>query len=250
MRYRLVERVDRVLVIVPAWNEESLIAKTVETILDLDFRLDVLVVDDGSTDQTSGIARDAGATVITLPFNLGVGGAMRTGYTYAQRNGYSRAIQVDADGQHDPADIPRVLAGLVDADISVGSRFAAGGQYPVRGPRRWAMRILAATLSRLASTTLTDVTSGFRAANERAIAQYCTYYPTEYLGDTVDSLVAALHSGLSVTEVPTTFRQRQAGKPSSGPISASLYLIRSAFALLLAVVGRRAVGRSPDRNAQ
>ena len=132
---------------------------------------------------------------VTLPFNLGVGGAMKTGFTYAQRHGYARAIQVDADGQHNPADIARVLAGLEPADIAIGARFAEVGDYEVRGPRRWAMVFLAAVVSRVAKTTLTDVTSGFRAANARAIDQYVRYYPAEYLGDTIDSLVEAAPCG-------------------------------------------------------
>lgn len=166
----------RVLVIVPAWNEEHNVGNTVREIrAATDF--DVVVVDDGSTDHTADRAASAGATVLRLPFNLGVGGAMRTGFVYAQRLGYQSAIQVDADGQHNPSDIARVLSGLADADISIGARFADVGAYTVRGPRRWAMRFLATTLSRVARTRLTDVTSGFRAANRRAIDQYVQYYP-------------------------------------------------------------------------
>jgi glycosyltransferase involved in cell wall biosynthesis len=239
---------DRVLVIVPAWNEASSVGQTVQRIRAADPSFDVVVVNDGSTDDTEAVAIEAGATVLSLPFNLGVGGAMRTGYIFALRNGYRRAIQVDADGQHDPADIARVVAGLEHADIAIGARFAAVGTYTVRGPRRWAMIVLAKTLSRLAGTRLTDVTSGFRAANERAIVQYTRYYPAEYLGDTVDSLVAALHSGLTVTQVPVAIQPRQSGRPSNGAISATLYLIRAAFALGLALVGRRAVKRAADRS--
>src|SRR5690606_24896104 len=102
-----------------------------------------LVVDDGSVDATAQVARDAGATVIELPFNLGVGGAMRAGFRFARDNGYAVVVQVDADGQHDPRDIPTLLARLDDADIVIGSRFAGAGDYDARGPRRWAMRVLA-----------------------------------------------------------------------------------------------------------
>ncbi|MBW1639927.1 glycosyltransferase family 2 protein [Microbacterium resistens] len=227
---------DRVLVIVPAWNEARNVGNTVTEIRMADPSYDVVVVDDGSRDGTADVARAAGATVISLPFNLGVGGAMRTGFTYAHRHGYRRAIQVDADGQHNPADIARVLAGLEDADISIGARFAEVGDYSVRGPRRWAMLFLAGTLSRVAKTRLTDVTSGFRAANQRAIEQYIAYYPAEYLGDTIDSLVAACHAGLVVTQVPVAMRPRAHGNPSQGPIGASVYLLRSVFALALALM--------------
>jgi glycosyltransferase involved in cell wall biosynthesis len=227
---------DRVLVIVPAWNEERNVGRTVSEIIEADAAYDVVVVDDGSADATARVARDAGAIVLPLPFNLGVGGAMKTGFTYAQRHGYARAIQVDADGQHNPADIARVLAGLEKADIAIGARFADVGDYAVRGPRRWAMVFLAAVVSRVARTTLTDVTSGFRAANARAIRQYVRYYPAEYLGDTIDSLVEAVHAGLSVTQVPVAMRPRLHGRPSQHPLGATVYLLRSVFALSLALM--------------
>lgn len=227
---------ERTLVIVPAWNEARNVGNTVREILGAVEGMDVVVVDDGSTDNTSAVARDAGATVLRLPFNMGVGGAMRTGFTYAQRRGYSRAIQVDADGQHDPSDIVRVLDGLEHADISIGARFADTGDYEVRGPRRWAMRFLAVVLSRVARTTLTDVTSGFRAGNRRAIDAYVHYYPAEYLGDTIDSLVNAVHVGLTVTQVPVAMRSRVHGRPSQNPFGAAKYLLRSVFALSLALL--------------
>lgn len=225
----------RVLVIVPAWNEESNVGLTIREIRAADPAYDVVVVDDGSTDETVAVAKEAGAVVLQLPFNLGVGGAMKTGYTYAQRHGYKSAIQVDADGQHNPADIARVVAGLRDADISIGARFAEVGEYQAKGPRRWAMSFLAAVVSRVARARLTDVTSGFRAGNEVAIAQYVRYYPAEYLGDTIDSLVAAAHSGLTVTQVPVAMRPRMSGRPSQGPIGSTIYLFRSVFALGLAL---------------
>lgn len=227
---------DRVLVIVPAWNEARNVGHTVTEIRQASPSYDVVVVDDGSGDETPEVARSAGATVISLPFNLGVGGAMRTGFTYAHRHGYRRVIQVDADGQHNPSDIARVLEGLEHADISIGARFAEVGDYSVRGPRKWAMLFLARTVSRVAKARLTDVTSGFRAANERALAQYIAYYPAEYLGDTIDSLVAACHAGLVVTQVPVAMRPRAHGNPSQGPIGAAVYLLRSVFALALALL--------------
>ncbi|SDH48432.1 glycosyltransferase family 2 protein [Microbacterium pygmaeum] len=227
---------ERILVIVPAWNEAANVGTTIREILACDEPYDVVVVDDGSTDQTGAQARAAGARVLPLAFNIGVGGAMRTGFTYAQRHGYQYAIQVDADGQHNPEDIARVLDGLATADISIGARFADVGDYAVGGPRRWAMIFLASVVSRVARTRLTDVTSGFRAANRRAIDQYVRYYPAEYLGDTVDSLVSALHAGLTVVQVPVAMRERVHGKPSQNPLGASVYLLRSVFALSLALL--------------
>ncbi len=236
---------ERTLVIVPAWNEARNVGNTVREILDQFDDCDVVVVDDGSSDGTAEVAREAGARVLILPFNMGVGGAMRTGFTYAQRHGYAQAIQVDADGQHNPRDIPRILEGLQRADISIGARFADVGDYVARGPRRWAMVFLAAVLTRVAKTRLTDVTSGFRAANERAIDQYVRYYPAEYLGDTIDSLVSAIHSGLTVTQVPVAMRERMHGQPSQNPLASTLYLLRSVFALSLSLMrGARRPGEA------
>lgn len=237
-------RGDRVLVIVPAWNEVDSVGRTVTEVRAASDAYDVVVIDDGSSDGTAIAARAAGATVLPLPFNLGVGGAMKTGFTYAQREGYTRAIQVDADGQHNPADIARVIAGLEDADIAIGARFDGVGDYVARGPRRWAMVFLASVVSRVARTRLTDVTSGFRAANERAIDQYVRYYPAEYLGDTIDSLVEAIHTGLSVTQVPVAMRARELGRPSQNPFGSTVYLLRSVFALTLALM-RGALRRRP-----
>ncbi|MET4588868.1 glycosyltransferase family 2 protein [Arthrobacter sp. 754] len=228
-----------VLVIMPAWNEAATVANTISEILQANNGYHVLVVNDGSTDSTSARARTAGATVIDLPFNMGVGGAMRTGFKYAQRHGYSRVVQVDADGQHNPKDIDAVLSGLERADISIGARFTEKGNYKVSGARRLAMIFLASVVSKLARTRLSDVTSGFRAANSKAIIQYLDHYPAEYLGDTIDSLVVAIKSGCRVTQVPVEMRVRQGGRPSHNPFQASIYLLRSVFALLFALTRKR-----------
>ncbi|WP_434621554.1 glycosyltransferase family 2 protein [Arthrobacter sp. A5] len=229
----------RALVIMPAWNEAESVGSTVAEVLAVSNHYDVLVVNDGSSDDTAAIATRAGATVLNLPFNLGVGGAMRAGFKYARRLGYHQVIQVDSDGQHDPTNIAEVLAGLDRADISIGARFAERGDYAVKGPRKWAMQFLASVISSLAKTRLTDVTSGFRAANDRAISQYLDHYPAEYLGDTIDSLVVAVRSGCTVTQVPVEMRPRQGGKPSHNPVKAAMYLGRSVFALLFALTRRR-----------
>lgn len=232
------ERSDT-LVIMPAWNESEAIGNTVTEVFEYGPRCDVLVVDDGSKDNTAQVARMAGATVVVLPFNMGVGGAMRTGFKYAKAHGYSQVIQVDADGQHDPRDIKAVLDGLRDTDIVIGARFADKGSYSVRGPRKWAMNVLAWTISRIARTKLTDVTSGFRAANAKAIRQYIDHYPAEYLGDTIDSLVVAIRSGCTVRQVGVSMRERQGGTPSHDPLKAAIYLGRSALALLFALTRKK-----------
>ncbi|ABY23345.1 glycosyltransferase [Renibacterium salmoninarum ATCC 33209] len=225
----------RILVITPAWNEGETVGHTVTEIYSIDKGYDVLVVDDGSKDNTAIAAEAAGAMVLKLPFNMGVGGAMRAGFKFAQRFNYDAAIQVDADGQHNPRDIEAVISGLDSADISIGARFADKGDYKVSGPRQWAMIFLAKVISSIARTRLTDVTSGFRAANRRAIAQYIDHYPAEYLGDTIDSLVVAIKSGCRVTQVSVAMRPRQGGTPSHNPVKSAIYLLRSIFALLFAV---------------
>ena len=228
----------RVLVIVPAYNEQASVGRTVAELRQAQDDLDVLVVDDGSSDYTAVVAREAGALVCQLPYNLGVGGAMRAGYRYALRHGYDVAVQVDGDGQHDPTYLEPLLQALDSADVVVGARFAGEGDYRARGPRRWAMRMLAFTLSRLAGSRLTDVTSGFRAADRRAIALFADHYPAEYLGDTVESLVIALRSGCTVRQVPVSMRVRAGGQASQTALKASIYLVRAVVALGLALVRR------------
>lgn len=227
------------LVIIPAWNEEAIIGSTIHEVQEHAPQCDVLVVSDGSTDRTAQVASDCGAQVLILPFNLGVGGAMRAGFRYAERHHYTQVVQVDADGQHDPRDIQHVLDGLAHADICIGARFAERGSYQVSGPRKWSMQFLAAVVSRVARTKLTDVTSGFRAANAKAIAQYLDHYPAEYLGDTIDSLVVAARSGCKVIQVPVEMRVRQGGTPSHNPFKSSIYLARSILALFLALTRKR-----------
>lgn len=198
---------------------------------------DVLVVNDGSTDRTGAVARGAGAIVLDLPVNLGVGGAMRAGFKYALRQGYARAVQHDADGQHDPEAIERVLQAMDDqqADIVIGARFAGVHGYQVRGPRRWAMSVLSIVLSVVARTRLTDTTSGFKACNEVAIRLFASNYPAEYLGDTVESIVIGARAGLKIRQVGVSMRERIAGRPSHSPLRAGVFLFRALLALAVAL---------------
>lgn len=227
----------RVLIIVPAWNEAGSIREVIGEIRGELPGVDVLVVDDGSTDETSALAAAAGAMVATLPYNLGVGGAMRTGFRFAKQYGYDVAIQVDADGQHDPRFVPKLVDALDGgADLVIGSRFAGVGEYRARGPRRWAMTMLSAVLSRLAGTRLTDTTSGFKAVNRSLIELFARWYPAEYLGDTIEALVRVARSGRKITQVPVAMRERMAGSPSASPLRATMYLFRAFMVLLLAVI--------------
>lgn len=224
------------LVVMPALNEEASVGDVVREVASKLPGVAILVVDDGSTDRTSEIAREAGALVATLPFNLGVGGAMRTGFKYALDNGFHNVVQIDSDGQHDPEAVPRLLAGLADADLVLGARFAGEGDYRVRGPRHWAMVILAGVLSRTARTRLTDTTSGYRASGPRAVRLFAEHYPAEYLGDTIEALVIATRAGYTVRQVPVAMRARSGGVPSHHPLKAAAYLGRALLALLFAFV--------------
>ncbi|MFJ6197484.1 glycosyltransferase family 2 protein [Micromonospora sp. NPDC092111] len=228
----------RVLIIIPALNESGSIADVVGEVRGELPGVDVLVVDDGSTDRTAAVAAAAGARVAKLPYNLGVGGAMRLGYRYARDNGYDVAIQIDADGQHDPRYVPKLVDLLDDNDLVIGARFAGEGDYTVRGPRRWAMVMLSGVLSRVAKTKLTDTTSGFRAANRRVIEMFAGWYPAEYLGDTVETLVHTARRGYRIRQVPVAMRKRMAGTPSHSPAKAMIYLGRAFAVLTLALIRR------------
>lgn len=220
------------LVAIPAWNEEGSIADVISKVRHHQPHVDILVVDDGSTDRTAEVAASAGAHVVSLPFNVGVGGAMRTAFLHAHRRGYTALVQVDADGQHDPADLDRLVAGLTSADIVVGTRFHPESMYFVGGPRRWAMVMLSKALSRMNRGMISDPTSGFRAAGPRAIELFAVEYPAEYLGDTVGSLAIAIRRGLSIHETPVTMYFRQVGRPSKNALWSALYLGRATLAIL------------------
>jgi len=224
-----------ILIVMPAFNEEEAVGDVVREVLTVLPGVNCLVVSDGATDGTAHVARSAGATVLTLPFNLGVGGAMRLGFKYAVENGFQYVVQLDSDGQHDPSCVPDLIAKLDLADIVIGARFAGAGDYEVRGPRKWAMKALSASISRIARTPLTDVTSGFKAAGPRAVSLFSVHYPAEYLGDTIESLVLASRAGCSVVQVPVAMRPRAGGVPSHNPLKSAVYLGRAAMALVIAL---------------
>ena len=232
-----------VLIAIPAWNEQGSIATVIAKVREHLPQAGILVVNDGSTDSTASVATAAGATVVSLPFNVGVGGAMRTAFLYAQRHGFQALVQVDADGQHDPADLNRLIEGLSDADIVVGTRFHPESMYFVGGPRRWAMVLLSRALSRMAKSPISDPTSGFRSAGPRAIALFAVQYPAEYLGDTVGSLSIAIREHLTIREAPVTMYYRAIGRPSKNALWSALYLGRATLALIATLLQRSAPGR-------
>ena len=225
--------------VVPAFNEAKNIAYVLKELNEFQPELSVVVIDDGSTDDTYEVAKSAAVTVLKLPFNLGVGAAMRLGFKYAQRNKYFAVVQVDADGQHVPKQIDDLLVQLTSFDVVVGSRFADGASsFQVSSSRKLVMKFLARSLSSITKTKLTDVTSGFRASGPRAIALFADKYPPEYLGDTIESLVIAHRHGLAITEVPTTIRHRLTGTSSQTSLKALIYTIRATTVLGLSLLHR------------
>lgn len=228
---------ERVLVIIPAWNEEETLGDVLDEVAAELPHVDVLVVDDGSTDRTYEVARSKGVRVLQLPVNLGVGGAMRAGYKFAVRNQYGYTVQLDADGQHPPAEVVAIFDALAasGSDVMIGARFAGTGEYEASGPRRWAMKLLSGILSRVTRAKLTDTTSGFKASGPRAVGLFARTYPAEYLGDTVEALVIAARAGLKVEQVGVTMRPRAGGRPSHSPLKAAVFLVRAMLALCVAL---------------
>ena len=221
----------RVLAIVPAFNEAHSVASVVTEILELGF-VDALVVNDGSEDETSRIAREAGARVLDLPFNLGIGGAVQAGYLYALRNGYDVAVQVDGDGQHDATEIPKLLEPLAngEADLVLGSRSLGPPSYRMPTSRRFGMRVFSGTVSTITGQKLFDTTSGFRAAGEEAIAYLAEHYPRDY--PEVEALVLLRRAGFRILEVSCNFRERTGGQSSITPLRSIYYMIKVHLAII------------------
>jgi glycosyltransferase involved in cell wall biosynthesis len=200
---------------------------------------DVVVVDDGSTDATAAVARAAGVVVLTLPFNLGIGGALRTGFRYAVEQGYDAGVQLDADGQHDPTMIPVLLEALDEADFVVGSRFAQTSSYDVGRTRRGAMHLLRFTMRLLSGRTFTDTSSGFRAFGRPVLEYFARSYPSEYM-ESVEALLAANYEGFRIAEVPVEMHQRAGGSPSAVRFKLIYHYVRVVFTMLTRASRRRA----------
>ena len=232
----------RTLVVVPAYDEADALPHTLtELVPSLDDAV-VLVVDDGSHDDTASVARSHGVATLRLPFNLGVGAAVRAGLRYAVERGFSRVVVVDADGQHDPQEVKALLAALDEgADMAVGSRFAsAGAPYEVSRLRRRAMGLLHWIVRLSTGHRFTDTTSGFRAFDRPVVELLARRYPIEYLADTVEVLIMVCKAGYRVVEVPTPMRPRAAGAPSTRRL-------RLVFNYLRLLVGILASASRPRR---
>jgi glycosyltransferase involved in cell wall biosynthesis len=223
----------KILVIVPAYNEEKSLPGV---LLDLESQtkdMDVLIVDDGSQDATPHLLEIRKANAMRLPFNLGIGGAMQAGYLYADRQGYDIAIQFDGDGQHMASEVAKLLRPLLadSADLVVGSRFLAPGDYNATVLRKLGMQIFSFLLSRILGTRVTDTTSGFRAANRRVIEYFSRHYPEDY--PEVETLVLLHKNGFRMLEVPVAMRGRTEGRSSITPIRSVYYMVKVILAVLV-----------------
>ncbi len=236
----------RTIAIIPAFNEEEALPGVLAELRQAVPDIDVVVISDGSRDRTAEVARAAGVNVVELPYNLGIGGALQTGFRFALRGGWARAVQVDADGQHDPGQIARLLDALdAGADLVIGTRFAAeGGAYRVGRTRERAMGAMRVAVRMLSGRRFTDTSSGFRAFDADVIAFFADTYPSEYM-DSVEALLLALREGFSVVETPVTMRERQAGRASNRNLRLVYHFIRLAV-VMVSGAGRH---RAPVREA-
>jgi glycosyltransferase involved in cell wall biosynthesis len=231
----------RRLAIVPALNEAGSIESVIREIRAEDLDFEVLVVDDGSSDATAALAEAAGAQVMRLPFNLGIGGAVQTGLQYAREHDFGIAVQIDADGQHDPSQLPQLLAPLVaeEADVVVGSRFLGERNYKAPLVRRIGIRVFAAIVSAVVGQPLTDTSSSFRAFGRRAIAYFARDYPHGFV-ESVEATVIAARCGLRLKEVPVVMRQRVMGQSSLTLPLSIYYSIKVLVAVFVGIFRRNA----------
>jgi glycosyltransferase involved in cell wall biosynthesis len=223
----------KLLIIVPAYNEEESLPGVIRN-LGENFPLsDVLVVNDGSRDATAQTARGMGVKVLDLPFNLGIGGAMQAGYLHAKQNGYEIAVQFDGDGQHVAGEIQKLIRPLAagTADIVIGSRFLVPGEYRASFYRMTGIRIFSFILSRIIGTAVTDSTSGFRAANRRVIEFFARTYPDDY--PEAESLVLLHKVKLRMTEVAVTMLERTGGRSSITPVRSLYYMTKVLMAIFI-----------------
>lgn len=225
----------KILVIIPAYNEELSIAKVIRGIQTVS-RIDVVVINDGSRDGTSQVARQEGAAVIDLPFNLGIGGAVQAGYLYALEKNYDIAVQVDADGQHSPDDLSAIIEPVVsgEADMALGSRFVEATGYKSPMTRKIGIKIFSAVVSFINGQKLKDTTSGYRAVNKKVISYFVYNYPTDY--PEVEALVLLQRKGFTIKEIPVTMAPREHGQSSITPLKSGYYMIKVLFSLLMNVL--------------
>ncbi|HEU0248499.1 MAG TPA: glycosyltransferase family 2 protein [Gaiellaceae bacterium] len=229
----------RLVAIVPAWNESGAIGEVVDEIRDYDSTIDVVVIDDASTDDTAGVAELHGATVLRLPFNIGIGGAVQTGFRFARDEGHDAAIRLDGDGQHAASEIAKLLGPIEagEADLVIGSRFVdPGGTYRPPFARRIGIGVFARLVSLLGGQRVTDTTSGFVALDRAGIELFAAEFPHDY--PEVEATLVALRSGLRVTQVQVDMRERTTGSSSITFVRSLYYIVKVMLSLLVASLRR------------
>jgi glycosyltransferase involved in cell wall biosynthesis len=241
------------LAIVPAYNEQDTVGTVVAQLERHAPSFDVLVVDDGSTDATGKIARAAGAHVLRLPFNLGIGGTVQAGYQYALEHGYDYAVQVDADGQHDPRDVSTLLEHLErrsEVDMVTGSRFlqrCRDGSFRSTLPRRIGIRVFARIVSSITGTRVTDPTSGFRMTNRRGIEVFARDYPHDY--PEVEAVLMVHAHRLAMQEVPVRMRARMGGVSSINASRSVYYMAKVLLAIFVGLFRARPTVEPGEQSA-
>ena len=225
--------------VVPAFNEAAAIRSVVTEIRAAEPGFEVVVVDDGSTDATADLARAAGAVVLSLPYNLGIGAAVQTGLQYALEHDFDVAVQIDGDGQHDSRELEALLAPVLSgrADIAVGTRFAGERRYRPSVARRIGIALFAGLVSLIVRQRVTDTTSGFRAMNKRGVRLFATDYPHDY--PEVEATVLVCRHGLRLVEVPVAMRQRESGRSSITAFRSLYYMGKVSLALFVGLLRPR-----------
>ena len=221
----------KILIIVPAYNEADAVGKVIKKIQRCLPQAGILVVNDGSSDSTSAISEQAGAMVLDLPYNMGIGAAMQAGYKFAHKMGYDVAVQCDGDGQHHPSQIKILVEALIssDADVVLGSRYLGSRKFKSSVPRRLGMLVFSNVLSLIVGQKFTDTTSGFRAVNKEVIESFSVYYPDDY--PEPEALVLLHKEGFTVKEMPVSMSSRKNGSSSITAWRSAYY----AFKVLLAI---------------
>lgn len=227
----------KTLIIVPAFNEQGNIEKLIKRLQAFD--VDILIVNDSSTDNTSRLAHELGVKVIDLPCNLGIGGAVQTGYKYAYKYGYDCAIQIDGDGQHDPSYIELLIQPIFNskADLVIGSRYINMEGFQSTFMRRVGIKYFSILIRLLTKRVITDPTSGFRACNKVVIKHFAGNYPVDY--PEPESIVNLLRNGLSVVELPVIMHSRQHGNSSIHSFKSVYYMIKVSIAILIDSLRRK-----------
>ena len=228
----------KTLIIIPAYNEQGSIGAVVENIRSHVIDADILVVNDGSQDRTARTARESGAMVISLPYNMGIGTAVQSGFLFAKEKGYHFVVQVDGDGQHPAKEIPRLLEALDNgADVAIGSRFVQPTGYRPPLFRAVGIRVFSFLVSLIVGEKVHDTTSGFRAANRQAILLLVETYPHDY--PEVEALITLYRHGMKFVEIPVEMNYRREGKSSISAKAGLYYMLKVTLAVLVAVIKRR-----------